>query len=58
MNKIQNYNCDGMCHQEYCDKRYTDYEVVIIHDMETHIALCDEHAEEWEENRFKKGEKK
>lgn len=48
MEKIENYNCEGLCQQETCDKKYTQYAIVKINGMDIHLAFCDEHAREFE----------
>ena len=46
--KIQNYNCDGLCIQQCCSKRYTHHTTHIINGMELHLGFCEEHADEYD----------
>jgi len=50
MQIIEKYNCDGICAQEFCDKRYTNFRIETIHGMRILIALCSKHAYEFETN--------
>lgn len=49
MNKIQNFNCEGMCIEEICDKKYTQYIIMEINGMKLNLSFCDKHAEEFEQ---------
>lgn len=49
MEKITKRNCNGLCAQAYCDKKYTQFERVTLNGIEMMIAFCDEHAKEWED---------
>lgn len=48
MEKIQNYNCDGMCIQQSCSKKYTRMTTQKIKNIEVVLGFCDEHAEHFE----------
>ena len=49
MEKIDNYNCDGLCIEKSCDKRYTHFTNRIINGVELHLSFCRKHANEYEE---------
>ena len=49
MSKITNYNCDGLCSERYCSKRYTHSFIKKLGNLEMFIPLCEEHAKEYEE---------
>ena len=53
MSGIQNYNCDAMCCQRYCSERYTHFCEIVLNGVELHLAMCEKHAEEFEENAWK-----
>lgn len=53
---ITNYNCDGMCAQEFCSKRYTKCIVIKMNGVPLHIAVCDEHAGEIEKRSWEESE--
>jgi protein-tyrosine-phosphatase len=57
MEKITNYNCDGLCSEATCNKRYTQMERMTINGIDLIIAFCDEHAEQWEEYSWNKTRK-
>lgn len=46
--EIENQNCDGLCCEEYCSKKYTQYIKLNLNNVELIIGLCDEHAEQIE----------
>jgi len=48
MDKIYNYNCDGMCCEEFCSKRYTHSTRRTLHGMNIVLGFCEEHANEFE----------
>jgi hypothetical protein len=52
MPKIENYNCDGLCSQSYCDKKYTHFHTIQIKDMKVYLPFCEKHYEEFIEEAF------
>jgi hypothetical protein len=46
--KIENHNFDGLCSEEYCSKKYSQYIKLNLNNVELIIGLCDEHAEQIE----------
>ncbi len=46
MEKILNYNCDGLCCCRYCSERYTNFIYKNFCGMEVCLAFCKEHAEQ------------
>ena len=53
MQKITNYNCDGICCQKYCNKKYTHFIVQEIRGMELVLGFCEEHGEMFVDNLLK-----
>lgn len=45
MEKIYNYNCDGLCCEKTCDKRYTHFQKVEMYGMTLLLGFCDEHSD-------------
>jgi len=50
MNKIDVYNCDKTCLEEFCDNKETHFEKVLVNGLVLHIRLCDKHTRIWEDN--------
>ncbi len=50
MIQIVNYNCDGICVEKLCMKKYTNFEIMNINGLDVLISLCDKHKAEWEVN--------
>lgn len=50
MEKIQNYNCEGLCVEENCDEKYTHFCKKKVNGIKVILAFCRKHAEEFEEN--------
>jgi len=48
MMAIELYNCDGLCIQEFCSKRYTRMTTQTVRGMKLILGFCDKHAEEFE----------
>lgn len=48
MNKINNYNYDGLCCESSCDKRYTQFIVVHLHGLNIILSFCDSHAKKYD----------
>jgi len=46
MPKIENYNCDGLCCQSHCNKKYTHFLNIKIKNMSLHLDFCEDHY--WE----------
>ena len=44
MNKIQNYNCDGLCIEKYCSERYEYFEEVELNGMKVLLGFCKKHS--------------
>ena len=44
MNKIANYNCEGMCIEKCCNQKYTRYIIKKINGMNVMLGFCDKHA--------------
>lgn len=53
MEKIKNYNCDGLCVQLFCSKRYTHHTKLAINNMFLELGFCEEHSEQYENNLLK-----
>ncbi len=47
MSKIENYNCEGLCSEEFCDKRYTHFYNFEIGNIKVLIPFCYEHYEKF-----------
>ncbi len=52
MDKIVNYNCEGLCVHRYCDNRYTHVIYTEIYGLPVALAFCEKHAEEIDEFRL------
>jgi len=52
MEKIINYNCDGLCVHRYCGSRYTHMTVRKINGIEIVLGFCLKHAEEFEKGKL------
>ncbi len=50
MQKIENYNCEGLCIQAYCDSKYTHFTNQKIHGVKLNLCFCEKHAIEFENN--------
>ena len=48
MRKIEKYNSDGLCHELYCSKRYTQYDEIPVKGLKLNVCLCDDHAKIWD----------
>ncbi|VVB71139.1 Uncharacterised protein [uncultured archaeon] len=48
MEKIVNYNCDGICIEETCSQKYTRHTTYELKGMKLKFAFCEKHAEEFE----------
>ena len=48
MQDIVNYNCDGLCIQKYCSKKYTKMTNQEINNVDVVLGFCEDHAEEFE----------
>ena len=44
MKKIDNYNCEGMCIEKGCSKKYTEITHVKINGMDIIFTFCKQHA--------------
>lgn len=54
MEKIENFNCDGLCDEIHCGSKPTQFQYIKINNMEIIITLCDKHAEQWDNNYWSK----
>jgi len=48
MQPILRDNCRGLCQEEYCSSKHTQFCNATINKMRLHIALCDKHSEQFE----------
>ena len=46
MGKIENFNCDGLCSEKFCSKKYTYFIEKELGGMKVLINLCENHYEE------------
>ena len=53
MSKIANYNCDGLCIEEYCSDRYTHFTTQKINGMGLVLGFCEKHMEDFENETIK-----
>lgn len=51
MQKIINYNCDGLCIHRFCGKKYTHFTYIRLRGMDLSLGFCEKHSEEFENNR-------
>jgi len=51
MNKITNYNCDGLCCNKFCDRRYTHFIEKTMNGMIVILGFCENHANEYEDGK-------
>ena len=49
MEEIRNYNCDGMCVERTCSKRYTRMTTQAINGLKLVLGFCEEHSNEFED---------
>lgn len=54
MQKIGNYNCEGMCIEKCCSQRYTHFMTLKINEIELVLSFCKEHSEVFENFILKK----
>lgn len=45
VDKIQNFNCTGMCGEKLCDQPHTHYCKHVIHGVTLYTPLCEKHAD-------------
>jgi hypothetical protein len=53
--RIINYNCDGLCVQEFCSNKPTRFAKAIIHSVPIIISLCEKHAEQFDDMEYVRG---
>jgi hypothetical protein len=46
--RVENYNCIGMCAEQTCNKKYKRFVKIQINSLIVVIPFCNEHAETWE----------
>jgi hypothetical protein len=46
MAKIENFNCEGLCQNQFCDCKYTHSILLKVKDIEFFVLLCEEHYNE------------
>lgn len=52
MEKITNYNCEGMCCEQNCSKKYTHHTTIEKNGMKMHLCFCKKHADIYEAFKF------
>ncbi len=57
MNEIENYNCQGLCVQQFCNERYTHMTTIKLYELDLVLGMCKKHAEEFDNNILKGVEK-
>ena len=52
MEKIENYNCEGMCIQKECSNKHIYSTTAIINGIEVVLMFCEKHALEYDKGTF------
>ena len=45
--KIDNYNCEGLCFQETCNKKYTQFYKIDVEEFKFIVLFCKKHGDEY-----------
>ena len=53
MDKIANYNCEGMCVEEFCGAAPTHFTKKNINGISIFLSLCEEHSNQYEASSYK-----
>ncbi len=51
MDKIINYNCDGLCIEETCSDKYTHSQTIELNTLSLVVGFCEEHSKVWDKER-------